>query len=192
MRQCLVLCSIAALAAAQLQCKGTDGEDRCADAGAAAATQRFKIDINVDGEPRPLGFLRGDDLNGRAAVGRGAIHRRRGRRTDVGEADAYKSGGGARFRWRGAGLPGARVRAQMETPASLAAFTRRAVHIAGPAGASSSQWRRAATRPSRGPWARGLDAVNVSHLVAALDAVALAAPAPLGGHVVPVYDDAMD
>ena len=70
MRQRLVLSSIAALAAAQLQCgpppddTGTEGEDWCAnDAVAAAATQRFKIDINVDGEPRPLGFLRGDDLH---------------------------------------------------------------------------------------------------------------------------------
>ena len=30
---------------------------------AAAATQRFKIDINVDGESKPIGFLRGDDLH---------------------------------------------------------------------------------------------------------------------------------
>ena len=64
MRRCLVLCSIAALAAAQRQC--TDGEDSCAAAGAAAATQatqRFRIDINVDGEAKPIGFLRGDDLH---------------------------------------------------------------------------------------------------------------------------------
>ena len=50
MRPCLVLCRIAALAAAQRQC--TDG-----------ATQRLKIDINVDGESKPIGFLRGDDLH---------------------------------------------------------------------------------------------------------------------------------
>ena len=40
-------------------------------------------------------------------------------------------------------------------------------------------------------WARGLDLINVSHyLVAALDDVALSELKPLGGHVVPVYDEA--
>ena len=42
-------------------------------------------------------------------------------------------------------------------------------------------------------WARGLDAVNVSHfLVAALDDVALTELKPLGGHVVPVYEAMAD
>ena len=41
-------------------------------------------------------------------------------------------------------------------------------------------------------WARGLDAVNVSHfLVAALDDVALTELKPLGVHVEPVYEGAM-
>ena len=106
MRRRLVLCSVAALAAAQRQC--TDG-DRCADAGAAAATQRFRIDINVDGESKPIGFLRGDDLHevARRWVAANSIEGEDAVRILWG-ADAHNRGGGARTEWRGAGLPGAR------------------------------------------------------------------------------------
>ena len=196
MRQRLVLCSIAALAAAQRQCgppPDGKGADRCADAGAAAATQRFKIDINVDGEPRPLGFLRGDDLNevarrwvaAHSIVGEDAVRMLAARmRTKVKEAPA--TGGEA------LGCPALAYEHKMETPASLAAFTRRAVHIAGPGGRIVLTMATGGYVDFARSWARGLDAVNVSHfLVAALDDVALTELKPLGGHVVPVYDDAM-
>ena len=199
MRQRLVLCSIAALAAAQRQCgpppddRGTDGDDRCADAGAAAATQRFKIDINVDGEPRPLGFLRGDDLNevarrwvaANAIVGEDAVRMLVKRmRTKVEEAPA--TGGEA------LGCPALAYEPKMDTPPELAAFTRRAV-LAGPGGRIIVTMATGGYAAFARSWARGLDAVNVSHfLIAALDDVARAALAPLGGHVVPVYDEAMD
>ena len=197
MRRRLVLCSVAALAAAQRQCgppddKGTDGEDWCADAGAAAATQRFKIDINVDGEPRPLGFLRGDDLNevarrwvaAHSIVGEDAVRMLAARmRTKVKEAPA--TGGEA------LGCPA--LEDDMESPLkSLTAFTRRASSIAGPDGRIIVTMATGGYAAFARSWARGLDLVNVSHyVVAALDDVALAELKPLGVHIVPVYD-AMD
>ena len=200
MRRCLVLCSIAALAAAQLQCgppdgKGTEGEDWCAnDAGAAAATQRFKIDINVDGEPRPLGFLRGDDLNevarrwvaSNSIVGEDAVRTLAARmRTKVMEAPA--TGGEA------LGCPALEYEHKMDTPPELAAFTRRASSIAGPDGRIILTMATGGYAAFARSWARGLDLVNVSHyLVAALDDVALAELKPLGVHIVPVYEGAMD
>ena len=133
MRQRLVLCSIAALAAAQLQCgPPPDDTGTCADAGAAAATQRFKIDINVDGEPRPLGFLRGDDLNevarrwvaSNAIVGEDAVRMLVKRmRTKVEEAPALDG--------EALGCPALAYEHKMETPASLAAFTRHAYEAVG-------------------------------------------------------------
>ena len=81
----------------------------------------------------------------------------------------------------------------MESPLkSLTAFTRRAVHIAGPDGRIIVTMATGGYAAFARSWARGLDLVNVSqYLVAALDEVALAALAPLGVHIVPVYD-AMD
>ena len=167
MRRRLVLCSVAALAAAQRQCgppddKGTDGEDWCADAGAAAATQRFKIDINVDGEPRPLGFLRGDDLNevarrwvaAHSIVGEDAVRMLAARmRTKVKEAPA--TGGEA------LGCPA--LEDDMESPLkSLTAFTQRAVHIAGPDGRIIVTMATGGYAAFARSWARGLDLVNVS------------------------------
>ena len=195
MRRCLVLCSIAALAAAQRQCgpppddRGTDGGDRCAnDAGAAAATQRFKIDINVDGEPRPLGFLRGDDLNevarrwvaAHSIVGEDAVRMLVKRmRTKVEEAPALDG--------EALGCPALEDEHKMEAPPELAAFTRRASRIAGPAGRIVLTMATGGYAAFALSWARGLDAVNVSHfLVAALDDVARAELAPLGEHVEPV------
>jgi hypothetical protein len=200
MRPCLVLCSIAALAAAQRQCgppddRGTDGEDWCAnDAGAAAATQRFKIDINVDGEPRPLGFLRGDDLNDVARrwvaantiVGEDAVRMLVKRmRTKVEEAPALDG--------EALGCPALAYEYKMDTPPELAAFTQRASSIAGPGGRLVLTMATGGYAAFARSWARGLDAVNVSHfLVAALDDVALTELKPLGDHVVPVYEDATD
>ena len=89
------------------------------------------------------------------------------------------------------GCPALAYEHKMETP-ELAAFTQRAVHIAGP------DRRIIVTMATGGyvdfarSWARGLDAVNVSHyVIAALDDVALAELSMLGDHVVPVYDEAM-
>ena len=192
MRRCLVLCSIAALAAAQLQC--TDGEGWCADAGSAAGTQRFKIDINVDGESKPIGFLRGDDLHevarrwvaAHSIVGEDAVQMLVKRMRDKVEA-APATGGEA------LGCPALEYEHKMDTPASLAAFTQRASSLAGPDGRIVLTMATGGYAAFARSWARGLDAMNVSHfLVAALDDVALTELKPLGGHVVPVYDDAMD
>ena len=187
MRPCVVLCSVAALAAAQLQC--TDGEDRCAN----AATQRLKIDINVDGESKPIGFLRGDDLHdvarrwvaANSIEGEDAVRTLVARmRTKVMEAPALDG--------EALGCPAIEDEHEMETPASLAAFARRAVHIAG------SEKHIILTMATGGyvdfarSWARGLDLINVSHfLVAALDDVALTELKPLGDHVEPVYEEGL-
>jgi hypothetical protein len=189
MRQRLVLCGIAALAAAQRQ--GTDGEDRCADAG--AATQRLKIDINVDGESKPIGFLRGDDLHevarrwvaANAIVGEDAVRMLVTRmRAKVAAAPALDG--------EALGCPALVDEHNMEAPPELAAFARRAVHIAGPGGRIILTMATGGYVDFARSWARGLDLINVSHfLVAALDDVALTELKPLGGHVVPVYDEAM-
>jgi hypothetical protein len=191
MRRCLVLCSVAALAAAQRQC--ADGEDSCADAGAAAATQRLKIDINVDGESKPIGFLRGDDLHevarrwvaANSIEGEDAVRMLVGRmRTKVREAPALDG--------EALGCPALASEHNMETPASLAAFARRAVHIAGPNKHIILTMATGGYAAFARSWARGLDLINVSHfLVAALDDVALTALKPLGEHVVPVYEEGL-
>ena len=81
----------------------------------------------------------------------------------------------------------------MESPVkSLAAFARRAVHIAGPNKHIILTMATGGYVDFARSWARGLDLINVSHyLVAALDDVALAELSMLGDHVVPVYDEAM-
>jgi len=197
MRQRLVLCSIAALAAAQRQCgppPDDAGEDWCADAGAAAATQRLKIDVSVDGESKPIGFLRGDDLHevarrwvaANSIVAEDAVRTLVKRmRTKVEEAPALDG--------EALGCPALAYEHNMEAPPELAAFSRRAVHIAGPDRRIIVTMATGGYAAFARSWARGLDAVNVSHfLVAALDDVALAELAPLGEHVEPVYDGAMD
>ncbi len=197
MRQRLVLCSIAALAAAQRQCgppPDDAGEDWCASAGAAAATQRLKIDVSVDGESKPIGFLRGDDLHevarrwvaANSIVAEDAVRTLVKRmRTKVEEAPALDG--------EALGCPALAYEHNMEAPPELAAFSRRAVHIAGPDRRIIVTMATGGYAAFARSWARGLDAANVSHfLVAALDDVALAELAPLGEHVEPVYDGAMD
>ena len=195
MRPCLVLCSVAALAAAQRQC--TDGEDSCAAAGAAAATQatqRLRIDINVDGEAKPIGFLRGDDLHdvARRWVAANSIEGDDAVRTLV-ERMRAKVEAVPALDGEALGCPALEYEHDMEAPASLAAFARRAVHIAGPNKHIILTMATGGYVDFARSWARGLDLINVSHyLVGALDDVALSKLKPLGGHVEPVYDEAMD
>jgi hypothetical protein len=190
MRQRLVLCGVAALAAAQRQC--TEGEDRCA-AAATQATQRFRIDINVDGESKPIGFLRGDDLNdvARRWVAANSIEGEDAVRTLVTRMRAKVEAAPA-LDGEALGCPALAYEHNMEPPPSLAAFARRAVHIAGPDRHIILTMATGGYVDFARSWARGLDLINVSHfLVAALDDVALTELKPLGGHVEPVYEGAM-
>ena len=173
MRRCLVLCSVAALAAAQRQC--TDGEGRCADAGAAAATQRLKIDINVDGESQPIGFLRGDDLDAvaRRWVAANSIEGEDAVRTLV-ERMRDKVEAAPALDGEALGCPALADEHNMEAPPELAAFSRRASQIAGPNKHIILTMATGGYVDFARSWARGLDLINVSHyLVAALDDLSL-------------------
>ena len=84
-----------------------------------------------------------------------------------------------------------RMSAAMEAPASLAAFARRAVHIAGPNKHIILTMATGGYADFARSWARGLDLINVSHFLVATDDVALAELSMLGGHVEPVYEEGL-
>ena len=184
----LLLCA-AAVWAARIVDIAVDG-----DGAMQTATQRFTLDVSVDGESKPVGFLRGDDLHevarrwvaSNAIVGEDAVRMLVKRmRTKVEEAPALDG--------EALGCPALAYEYKMDTPPELAAFTQRASSIAGPGGRIIVTMATGGYVDFARSWARGLDAVNVSHfLVAALDDVALTELKPLGDHVVPVYEDATD
>jgi hypothetical protein len=187
----LLLCA-AAVWAARIVDIAVDG-----DGAMQTATQRFTLDVSVDGESKPVGFLQGDDAD---AVARRWV----AANSIVGDAEDAVRMLAARMRAAVTAAPatggealGCPALASMETPPpesmeTFTAFTQRASSIAGPDGRIILTMATGGYAAFARSWARGLDLVNVpQYLVAALDDVALAALAPLGVHIVPVYD-AMD
>ena len=150
---------------------------------AAAATERFTLSIDVDGEPRPLGFLRGDDVDAVARTWAAA-------NPVAGDAvaalaaqmratlDATPIKGGEQL-----GCP-ALADGYATPDSAMGDVARRAAVVAGPAGRIVLTMATGGYADCALSWARGLERAGVkTYLVAALDDVALQRLAPLGTHV---------